>query len=839
MGVVYEAEDLKLGRHVALKFLPDELAHDTQALSRFQREGKAASSLNHPNICTIHEIDEAEGRTFIAMELLEGQTLRYHIASKPLEIKTVLDLGIQIASGLAAAHDKGITHRDLKPENIFVTKDGRAKILDFGLAKLTERNKSASQSFLPTESAGTMPGMVLGTVGYMAPEQVRGLEADHHSDIFAFGAILYEMLSGKRAFRGDTPADTMSAILREDPPDLTETNRNVAPALERIVRHCLEKTPEQRFQSARDIAFDLDVLSSVSSSAQLATIARAKLSGSRRRALFAVVGTLGLSAALALAWWSGTKSARVQLPTYKPITFRRGTIGNARFGPDGQTVVYSAAWEGSPGDLYTGRVDSLGERALNIGDAHLVAISPTSQIVIRTHTQEGRGFDRRGLLSIVPMAGGAPRPVMENVEDADWSPDGKEMAVVRYAPDKDYWQLQFPVGKTLLEGSNWISSPHVSPDGRRVTFFDHGNANGDDRGAVAVLDLDGKNRKLSDGWASLEGLAWSPDGKEVWFSGTNRGAIHNLYAVSLGGKLRPLASMPADVILEDVTATGKALLMKHVSHLEIYAGQEGQSGERKLDWLDASLMRNISDDGKFVLFSEEAEGGGPDYTVYMRPTDGGPAEALGHGTAVALSPDNQWALTATLESPSQFILQPTGAGEPRPLTHDQIDHLDARFLPDGKRLVFLGHEPGRPSRLFLLDLDTGSTKPLTPEGTAGGAVSPDGKFVMVRSQGKWMMWPVQGGEPTPVPGLNSDDRVMQWADDGKRLYLTHLGEFRPLHVYIFDLATQKRTLWKSLGPADWTGVGGVGLVVISRDGKHYAYQAIRSLADLYYVTGLK
>ncbi|MGH9521277.1 MAG: protein kinase domain-containing protein [Terriglobales bacterium] len=839
MGEVYRARDPRLGREVAIKVLPAQFASDADRLRRFEQEARAAAALNDPNILAIYDLGtQPNGSPYIVSELLEGETLRDRLRSGSLPLRKATEYAAQVARGLAAAHDKHIVHRDLKPENIFLTKDGRAKILDFGLAKLTEYNPDEARTSAPTEG-GTTPGMVLGTIGYMAPEQVRGQQTDHRCDIFAFGAILYEMLSGKRAFRGDTTADTMSAILKDDPPDLTETNRSVPPGVERIVRHCLEKNPEERFQSARDIAFGLEALSGTSTSAIGSVAAQAAgAERSHRRALFATVGTAGLVIACALTWWLGTRSARGPLPNYKPITFRSGLIGNARFGPDGQTVFYSAAWEGGAGDIYTGRADSLGERPMGFPGTELLAISSAGEIAIRTTTARSN-FASRGVMSVVPTAGGAPRPIMDNVEDVDWSADGKQMAVVRFDPSKEEWRLEYPVGKVLVAGSNWVSDPRISRDGKSIAFFDHGNSIGDDRGDVAMVDLNGKKTTLSTGWSSLQGLDWSPNGQEIWFTATSTGVLHNLYAVSMSGKLRRLASMPADVVLQDVAADGSVLLRKQSRHFELYGGGDGQTAERKLDWLDWSHLDNISEDGKYILFDEEGEGGGPDYTVYMRPTDGSPAIALGRGYGVAFSPDDRWVLTATAKSPEQLILQPTGAGEARTLTHDQIDHIAGRFLPDGKRVLFYGREPGRPARLFLLDLDSGATKPITPEGVVGRVLSPDGKYVVVKSKGGYVKWPVEGGDSIPIAGLALNEVPIGWTDDGRQLYVVVPTEARPRRVYRFDLATGKQTLWKSLGPTDWTGSGGASSPYISRDGKHYVYSVNRTLADLYVVTGLK
>src|SRR5271157_6048249 len=335
MGEVYRARDSRLRRDVAIKVLPQALSLDADRMRRFEQEALATAALNHPNILAVFDIGTSDGSPYVVSELLEGETLRERLRSGSIAVRKALDCALQIAHGLAAAHEKGIIHRDLKPDNLFVTKDGRVKILDFGLAKLTQVEPGTSTS-MATATHGTEAGLVMGTAGYMSPEQVRGMTLDPRSDIFSFGAILYEMLSGKRAFHGDTPADTMSAILKEEPPELSETNRNVSPALERIVQHCLEKNPESRFHSASDIAFDLEHLSGLSgSAARVATTGSGMGSGLRKvrpgRSLWlALAAGLVVAAVLyGLGWWTGKSAAHVPAAEYQQITFRTGAIGNA------------------------------------------------------------------------------------------------------------------------------------------------------------------------------------------------------------------------------------------------------------------------------------------------------------------------------------------------------------------------------------------------------------------------------------------------------------------------------------------------------------------------------
>jgi eukaryotic-like serine/threonine-protein kinase len=552
----------------------------------------------------------------------------------------------------------------------------------------------------------------------------------------------------------------------------------------------------------------------------------------------------GVLLAAGAGWWVGVTANRTDLPKYKRITFRRGRMGNARFAPDGHTFVYSADWEGGPSEIYAGRTDSFDDRSLGLGAAEVLAISSSGQLAIRMGSVTVSRFAVRGTLSVVPLAGGEPRPILENVQDADWAAAATELAVIRYLPENQTWRLEYPVGKVLVDGSTWISAPRVSRDRKRVAFFDHRNAVGDDRGAVAVVDLQGNKTILSANWESLQGLAWSPVGNEVWFGGAPEGALHGLHAVTLQGKLRQLASMPADVIVQDVALDGRALAKTVSTHVDIYSGTDGE-GERQLQWLDRSVLRDLSEGGKFIVIGEAGEGGGPAHTVYVRPTDGSPAVALGHGGAGPMSPGGRWALSNTLDAPAQFTLLPTGPGDARSLTHDQIDHLEAGWLPDARHVVFLGREPGHATRMYLLDVGSGATRALTPEGVTGASgrivTSPDGKAVLVLSNDRWAAWPIEGGEPNPLVGLDTTDIPAQWSADGRHLYLgsSKPGENHPRRVYLFDMTTGKRTLWKSLGPSGWTGVTGAAVPFISRDGRRYAYSVDRSISDLYVVSALK
>ncbi|HKU22153.1 MAG TPA: protein kinase [Terriglobales bacterium] len=836
MGEVYRARDPRLGRDVAIKILPPQFSADSERLRRFEQEARAAAALNHPGILAIYDLGtQSNGSPYIVSELLEGESLRERLRSGPLPLRKAVEYGAQIALGLAAAHEKGIVHRDLKPENLFLTKDGRAKILDFGLAKLTERGSDAETV---VHSEGTSPGMVLGTVGYMSPEQVRGIATDYRSDIFTLGAILYEMLSGKRAFHGDTTADTMSAILKEEPPELTETNRQVPPALERIVRHCLEKNPDERFQSARDVAFDLGALSSPSTSAIVAVSAGAVSSRAGRRARFALAGTIGLIAALGLGMAIGARWSRPQPPHYQQLTFRRGSIEGARFAPDGHTIVYSAAWEGGQPELYSSRDDGQGERPLGITGAKLLAISSTGEMALLTKIQPPRNWIDTGTLARAPLAGGAPRELLEGVGSADWSPDGKELAVSRFEAGSAQWKLEYPVGKVIYQSPGWISHIRVSPRGDRIAFLEH-PPTGDDRGHVAVVSLSGAKKDLSAELASVQGVAWSRDGGEIWFTASTNGNNRMLYAVTPAGRQRLVDTVPGKLQLEDMGADGRALLQLQSAGRAMVGVRAGQSREISLGWLDYPFPRDLTPDGKTVLFEEEGEGGGPRYTVFVRATDGSPAVAIGEGYASAISPDGKWALTLSPDDAHRATIVPVGAGESRNLPVSDISYGMGRWLLDSRHYIFAGQQGNHPARTFVVDRMTGQIQPLTPEGTAGIFPSPDGVWLPVRdSNNRDWLWPLKGGEKRPLNGVEPQQFVIGWHDNKSLLLTSNKPEDRiPRRVYMLDIATGRQQFWKALGPSDTAGMRSVGPIALAGD--NYVYGYTRQLSDLFLTSGLR
>ncbi len=838
MGEVYRARDTRLGRDVAIKILPESVSRDGDRLRRFEQEAQAVAALNHPNIVAIFDVGRQNASPYLVSELLEGESLRTVLDQGPLSQRKAIDYAVQIARGLAAAHEKGIIHRDLKPDNLFVCRDGRVKILDFGVAKLAAAAEPDSATVIGSHTAA---GVVLGTASYMAPEQVRGERVDARTDIFSFGAVLFEMVSRKRAFQRPTTAETMTAILREDPPEITDVQPPIAPATERIIRRCLEKSPENRFQSAKDLAFGLDALSQVSTgsptAAQQAVEAR-KPTAAWNLKTVAAVGAVA-AATLGLGWWIGRASSASPPPEYQQITFRTGTVGNARFTPDG-SIVYSATWEDGVQQIYLSRTGDSGATSLGLKDAELLSVSKNGELAIRVNQLGLYGYARVGTLARVPLSGGTPRETLNNVEDADWAANGEQMAVVRYMPENSHWRLEYPVGHVLFDSINWISHPRISPDGKWVAFADHENPIGDDQGSVAVIGPDGQERKLSSGWSSVEGIEWSPSGDEIWFAASNSGAADNLRGVTRGGKLRNITNVPGGMWLEDLRGNSM-LMIVHQQRVNIRGTSPDGKQERELGWLGWSELRDISRDGKKILFEEEAEGGGPNYTVFLRDTDGSPPVQLGEGIGAAISPDSKWVITRPLKV-GALSLVPTGAGESRQLTHDKVSYTEVSYFPDGKRLIAEGIEAGHGARDYLIDLATGASQPITPEGISGSILSPDSLEVAVTGpDGTAGIWSFDTNSMHTIPGLDSTYFITGWTSDGTAVYVAsrHRWDNTAAKMYRVNIATGKMDSWKEFGTNLPTGTAGVAAPRFSADGRAYAYVYSQTLSEAYVVNGLK
>ncbi|HYK42858.1 MAG TPA: protein kinase, partial [Thermoanaerobaculia bacterium] len=786
------------------------------------------------NITAVYDIgsDEA-GEPYVVSELLEGETLRTALAAGKLSARRAIDYAIQIAHGLAAAHEKGIVHRDLKPENLFVTRDGRVKILDFGLAKLTHQEEGSQVTNLPTATAGTEPGVVLGTLGYMSPEQVRGRPADARSDIFSFGAILYEILSGNRAFRGDSAADTMSAILKEDPPEISLTNQSVSPGLERVTRHCLEKNPEQRFHSAHDLAFDLEALSGTSGTGVRAAASRPLLGTGTRLAMAAAAALiLGLAAGHFL--WTASAPAT---PSFRRLTFRRGNIGTARFAPDGQSIVYSAAWETSPIGIYSSRLDRPESLPLGFPKADLIGVSVTSELGLSLHdAMSPRDVGATGTLARATIGGGAPREVLEYVNRADWTADGRDFAIVRSVGGRE--RIECPIGKVLYASpDSAIVDIRVSRSGDRIAFVEASA-----RGAlVCVVDREGRRSVLTKRIAARH-VCWSPDGREVWYDVRGDSGEGRIESVDLAGTTRPRVRVPAGLLIHDIARDGRLLVERYVGGNGLLASVPDAGSERQLAWFDRSHADDLSADGRLLLITEAGEATGAKEAVYIRKTDGSAAVRLGDGAALAFSADGKTVLARRIEEPGGLVLIPTGSGAPTVLPREPFSNVQGAALhPDGRRIVVVASLPGKGRRFYVRDLPSGPPRAISPEGfdTTGQPISADGKWVVgFRDWSENLfLFPIDGGEPREIPNSLRLDPV-RWTSDGA-LFVSESGTL-PKRVHRLDVSTGARTLFRELAPPEGENAISINNPAMTADGRYYAYSYSRAAtSDLFLVEGLR
>ncbi|HXG59468.1 MAG TPA: protein kinase [Thermoanaerobaculia bacterium] len=809
MGEVYRARDTRLKREVALKILPTALVGDPDRMRRFEQEAMAAGMLNHPNVLTVFDVGSHEGTPFIISELLEGSRLRDHMLHH-LPSKTAIEFAVQIANGLAAAHEKGIVHRDLKPENVFVLADGRLKLLDFGLVKLLQPEFDSDETNTQAHGA-TNPGIVVGTVGYMSPEQVRGDAVDHRSDIFSLGVILYEMISGSQPFRRESSVETMNAVIHDEPPSVAD----VHPAIARVIRHAMEKNPANRFQSAKDLAFALDAVGSSDS--------LPSLGGKKRPAP------------------KKAEAAAPQMPLYRRMTFRRGFIMSARFAPDG-SVVYGAAWEDHPLEIFSSYQTGPEARPLALHDADILSVSSTGELAISLGRRFiGVGYATTGTLARVPLAGGAPRRVCQDVQEAQWTADGKNFLVIRRI--EGFYRIESPIGNVIYRTPRWISRARFSPKEDLIAFIEH-PVWGDDAGTVIIINREGGQIvRGTETWNSTSGLAWTPKGDEVWFTGEaiGKGRGRDVMSLSVTGRERVVLPVPGRLTLHDISSDGRVLLAIENGRREAVVGHIGEPQERNLSWFDWSRLSGISHDGTFIVFEEQAAGVQGQNTVFIRTTDGAPAVRIVEGRARGnpISVDGEW-LAVAIGQPPHIELVATGVGEPAIVKCQLDEFFGWQFFPDGKRLLILGNRSGQSKQLFEVAVDgDGTPRPLAGDIPLSGsfALSHDGKTIAAGSDNRVMLIPVDGSEPRAAAGCGAGDIPLEWSDDDRAIFVSQRGQ-ASLKVHRVDVTSGERREWVTIDPDDPAGILDIMPVHITPDGQTYAYGYRRLLSDLYIVTGL-
>jgi Tol biopolymer transport system component len=835
MGEVYRARDVRLDRVVALKFVLDSGKLDPDRDARVKAEARAISRVTHPHICALYDIAEQDGQMFLVMEYVQGETLANRLARGPLQLDEVVRHGIEIAEALAAAHSQGIVHRDLKPGNIMLTRDG-VKLLDFGLAKLRRDNAAIGDTALTASLPTSTAGVLAGTLPYMAPEQLEGRAVDGRADVFALGTVLYEMIAGTRPFHGSGPASTLAAILTEVPTALQTFEPSIPPILQRLIFQCLEKDPDNRWQSARDLASELTwIAEGVSRGEQAAQAQR------RRFASVAALFALLLAAiAIGLATYFRTPARAVA--TYTPVTFRRGAVSAARFTPDGQNIVYSASWEGRPYEMFLGREGSADARSLGLVGGRILSISPASDLAVVFGLQNITHLLGQSTLARIPLAGGTRRDLLEGVTEADWIPNRDELAVVRIRTDDSRSIVEFPAGTKVHEArAAW--SLRVSPDGQRLAFFEgpfrFGTA---PKAMITVIDRSGKTSTLTKGWAGI-GLAWNPSGSEIWFTATHGERPPALQAVSLSGSERQIHAGPDWLVLHDVSRDGRSLMTVNSVQLGVSCQPGGETAERDLTWIGGSTVRDISADGQTLIFTEDLFGavnGTP--RVFRRSLDGSPAVNLGLGAAAALSPDGKWVLTSLHD---EWTLLAAGAGASRTLPMGSVRTIGAAaWLPDGRGIVFAGSERewSTTLRIFVQDVDGGPPRPITPDGvTLPAHAGATGAWALGRSDQGWSLYPLNGGAPRSLPALRPQDDPVRWTVGGESIYVVDREPFwsTSRDLIRVDVATGKRTVVRTLAPADSVGLDNINEVTITPDGRAYCYTYLRRLGRLFTVAGLQ
>jgi serine/threonine protein kinase/Tol biopolymer transport system component len=836
MGAVWKATDATLGRDVAIKVLTEAFASDPERLARFEREAKVLASLNHPNIAAIYGFHEAGGVRFLAMELVPGEELGQRISRGAVPIDEARQVALRIAEALEYAHERGIVHRDLKPANIKITPDGTVKVLDFGLAKAVVGDSSASgptstPTILPTmTSAGTAIGMILGTAAYMSPEQARGKPVDKRADIWAFGVVLFEMIAGRRLFEGETVSDTLAAVLTRSI-DLNALPRSVPAPLRRLLGRCLERDPKTRLRDIGEARIALESPASAESESAVA------VAPPKRPAWMLAVAAIALVAAGAAGTFA-VLNARGPAPapevSFSQKSFRRQGIFNARFAPDGRTIVYSGANDGTKPEVFVIRPEYQEAVPLGIAASHLLAISSKNELAILTNARWLHHRVFQGTLARVPLGGGAPRELLENVREADWSPDGTQLAIIREAQGKD--RLEYPIGKVLYEVSGYLSDLRVSPDGTKLAFMEH-PWRGDDRGGVSVIDLAGHRVVLADGFGAEEGLVWAPGGKELLISAWLEGdSIYQIGAIDLAGHVRHPLIVPEGFTPQDVAAGGAWLATSDETPTRVMGRAPGAAEERDLSWLDSSGSPAISTDGRTLALSDWGRSAGSNYAVILRRMDGTPALSLGEGSALELSPDSKWVLVNVPSKPARLMLYPTGVGEPRRIDAGELEaYSDGHWFADGRSVFVCGNAAGKAPRCYVRSIEAPEIRPATPEGVDQGVVSPDGKSALVRRvTGEFLLCPLDGGTPRPFPFVGTGDRLVRFSPDGTRIWVLHRNRVESVDPVsghrepILELA--------SLGGAGMTNVSGITL---ADDPRAYAYTASEYSSILFQIEGVK
>ncbi len=837
MGVVYRADDSRVGRKVAIKVLPHAKG---EHFRRFEREARTIGSLNHPNLLTLFDVGEHEGTPFLVTEMLDGESLRARLSSGPVRLREAIHIAAHVARGLAAAHDAGIVHRDVKPDNIFLTAEGRTKILDFGIAKLrrsTVEMPVADIAHEPTITPTTQDtGVIIGTPGYMAPEQLDGGAVDARTDIFALGVVLYEMICGRRAFAAENPVEESYGILKitPDPP------KGATKSLARVVMRCLEKRKDARFQSANDLAFALDELDAatdpiarisriaIEPDAAAVTIrdATPPVAEPDRRRWIAIAGLaavafvlLGILVGRLLAGPRGLQPAWPSVVeggvVYRRVTYHTQSQWHARLAPDGKSVLYSTSRSGGE-EVVRSSLSQPSILATGVS-GRLLDVSSKGELAVVTGEVPGTG----GTLARV-HEGAGPRVVTDGVTSAAWAPDGEQLAVLRQGG----LRLEFPVGHVIVERKTGsLDLVRIAAAGDRLAFIDR-PASGDTGGHIVVVDRAGKQLVMSRAHDGIEGIAWSPDGREVWFSDSS-----TIYGIDARGTERVVLRGVGRLVLADVRA-GKLLTAPSDLRLKMFTGPL-QGPFREVGWFDSSAVETVSADGATIGFIE-ATGTGRTAEGYAQFLRRGvePSTMIGQGYRFVLLPDASARIVVM--GPTQLARIPTGVGPRTPIPLGTIAQLDTgdeiEISWSGRHVVVRGAEAGGPMKLWRIDLEQPVPQPLAIAHTGGKhPISPDGALVAVaRASGGIELVAIDGSASRSIDGPFGE-QPLSFTGDGLALFVMHLAG-GTIEIDRLELATGARGPWTKITPEQppvyyW--------VVLDADGDVVTYSTNSDASDLY------
>jgi len=819
MATVYLARDFRHDRRVALKVLRPELTASI-GVARFLSEIRTTANLQHPHILPLHDSGEAGGFLFYVMPFVAGETLRARLEREgQLPVAEALRIASEVADALGYAHKQGIVHRDIKPENILL-QDGHATVADFGIA-LAVREAGGDRL--------TLTGISPGTPRYMAPEQAMG---DRHvgprADVYSLGVVLYEMLAGEPPFSGPTSQAIVARVMTETPAPLRQLRHTVPAAIEHAVMTALEKTAADRFANGTDFGEALTRKDALVTARRLSNMSRVALG----------VIALVLVATGMLAAWAFTPATRLDDIVFSAKTFESQAIFTARFGPDGKTIVYSAAIEGQTPRIYVIRPEYPEARVLSDSGVHLLSVSSQGEMAVLTNTLYMSHRLYQGVLARMPIGGGAPRPVLENVREADWSPDGSQLAVIHVVNGND--RLEFPIGKVLYEAKGgYLSDVRVSPRGNRVAFFRHPMF-WDDRGEVMTVDLAGKTTVQAEGFSQIEGAAWSPDGRRLLFSaGRDSGAsMLHLRAVTEPGSDMAVLPSAGQLTIHDMARDGRLLVTSDDQQIRLYFIPGAGRSERDLTILDWSNQPILSRDGQSVVFNDGSNGSGPDYRLMLRKTDGSPAVRLGDGTPFAALTDFSQILSVMASSPAKIMLYTTGPGDARRIDHGEFEMINAvAFSADGKTVYICGKERAGPDHCIEQRMADGTRTELHASGWYI-LPAPDGKTILIRTVAlqKTLIRRLDRSSPDrSLDAIGTRDIIVRWSPDSRAIWVARRNEARVDQV---DVATGRRSPLITLNPQVRRGVLQY-MVTLADDPRVAAYHAWQYHSQLYVVSGVR